>query len=314
MIGRILLAGLFALGLVHALPVAAQPYYGPTRLVSATWSEEKGPTGGQCVDVPGESKAIGTVLSMHACHNKPNQFFELLEPSLESARIAVYSGRDQRCLGYQAPAGKVILVQCPGAPRWSATASGYIATDDLKHCMWIGNDGRLELLPSCPSATHPEPRAVFGSNWQMATLARPYGNVVAVVSEAFRKCIDVRGGAKGPGSALMYYTCTGNPNQTLDVRGDAGAMFLLVYRDRELLCLSNVADGGNPASTQAVPCNRKDPRQQWNRRPDPFPTPGLRLRNARTGRCLDAFANSRDDVGSWPCHGDRNQAWLFVSG
>lgn len=303
--------GLMAIGLGHALPAHAQHDYGWTRLVNAAWTEEKGPASGQCIDVPRESKQVGTPLSMHGCHNGENQRFRLMDGNFDNSRIAVYSGANERCIGFDPATGVVNITHCATAPRWRTGPT--IATPDGKSCLRVQSSGDIALVVSC-NPLAPDPKTIFGSNWHMSTLGTPYGNIVAVVNEQSFNCIDVRGESTAPGSSLIHYWCTGNDNQTIQVRGTAEQVYFTVYADGQMLCLSNVADGGNPRSTQAVPCNRWDPRQAWNLRTGSFPSPGFRLRNAKTGRCLDAFVHS-GDVGSWEtCHDNRNQAWLFLRG
>lgn len=304
-------AGLLAIGLAHAGTADAQHYFGWTRLVNAAWTAQKGPPGGQCIDVPHESKQVGTVVSMHECHNGENQRFRLLDGDFQNSRIAVYSGASERCLDVAPEGGKLIIGLCANAQSWRTGPT--LAATDLQYCVRIEDNGALGVA-SCGDPFHPDARMVFGSNWHMSTLGSPYGKVHALLNERRFDCLDVKGASTSPGASMLHYGCNGGANQRFSVRGITGEIYLTVYDNEQMLCLSNAPDPGNPERTEAVPCNRWDRRQAWQVQTGIYPAGGYRLVNAETGRCLDAYADA-SWVGSWPsCHAGDTQAWLFVQG
>ena len=310
MLKRWMSLGLLAIGVGHVLPASAQVqphYFGKTRLVNAEWTAQKGPTGGQCIDVPYGTKAIGTVLQMFRCHDDPatNQAFVLKDGAFENSRIAVYDGNDERCLGFEDEGGKVNITQCASAPRWTMTDRGQIATPDRQYCIRIPDSGYLELTASCNPGGSPDARTVFGSEWQLSTLERAKGRYVLANLE-YADCLDVRGASMAPGASLMRHDCHFGENQTFELLANsANQLFFTVYANGRKLCIANVRGGGGDWS-QAVPCNQWDPRAAWGILPG---QPGFHVFvNAATGRCLDAY--KRDPVGAWECHGGLNQQWL----
>ena len=313
MLKRWMCIGLLAMGLGHALPAAAQEpsyYVGQTRLVNADWTARKGPTGGQCIDVPYGTKALGTVLQMHPCNSAltPNQAFRLKDRELVNSRISVYAGSEERCIGFEDEGGKVNLTDCAKAPRWTLRETGQIATADLRSCIRIPDSGVLEVIDNCNPG---DARTIFGSEWQMSTLVHDAGPfVLASVQYAVEGCLDIRGGSMAPGASTMWYGCHFGQNQAFNfLSTKTGKLFLTVYRDGYMLCITNVPGGGGDW-TQAVPCNPWDEKQEWRKT---FPASGgalsFLLVNVASGRCLDAYKPHRH-VGAWFCHGGLNQQWL----
>lgn len=313
MLKTFLFAGLVALGLGHALPASAQaqpPYFGQTRLVNADWTARRGPTGGQCIDVPYGTKAIGTVVQMFRCHDDlaMNQAFNLKDRAFQDTRIAVYDGNDERCLGFEDEGGKVNIADCASAPRWTMTDKGQIATADLAYCIRIPDNGFLELDDCNPGGT-PDVRTIFGSEWQMSMLAL-HDDASVLFTMAHNACLDVRNGSKAPGASLMYYECRYTDNQSFQLLATPdNKLFISVYDNGRRLCVSQVPGGGGDWA-QAVVCNRWDDRQAWRVESTKW---GYFFRNVASDRCLDAYMTS-NDTGTWPCHRKLNQEWIVIGG
>ncbi|SDF36936.1 Chitinase, GH18 family [Lentzea fradiae] len=113
------------------------------------------------------------------------------------------------------------------------------------------------------------------------------------------KCVDVAAASSANGTAVQLYTCNGTNAQKWSRTGNT------------LRALGKCLDAsgtGNGAVTQLWDCTGAA-NQQWTAESNG------QLRNAASGRCLDATGNSSADgtrLQLWDCAGTANQRWTFA--
>jgi hypothetical protein len=280
----------------------------PSRIISGFWSEGIPGDGGQCLDVRKSSTSPGAELILHGCHNGDNQSFRLKDQSLDSSRIAVYSGGKELCVGYTYKDGwqKVVTTGCGSAPAWKVRSDGKIQILDtppsVETCLEVQPYFRFMIVMSCHLAV-----ANLGANWslpprQQGPLYAPH-NMRSVFNP--NECLDVLKQSRNPGTPVLHFRChtPRTSGQTFQLWGEIGQAMLSVYQGREMLCISNLGTH----KIRTVPCNPADLRQRWNMASGN----GFELTNYYTQRCLDASRSSRDAI-TWPCNGVAlNQRWIF---
>lgn len=295
-----------------AMPAAtAQPYFGWSRITNDVLGAVAGPDEGVCIDVPHGSKAAGTAVLMHRCHDGANQRFRLKDLSHGSTRIAVYEGADERCLDFGPRDGfiQVFIEHCANAPRWVVDVLNIQPEGDPYTCLGVAPVfGTLVVSPCVFRDTEK-----FGHNWGVSQLQR-LGNPRPLSSVAnLRSCMDVKGGAKSPGASIIHYACGGGANQWFQFHRidwlESNVAMISVYQGGEQLCMANVTHDRLDA-VEAAPCNPSQVNMVW-KSVGPIGDGGLQTTfvNAETKRCLTAYADKSQWVGTQPCNGQDNQQW-----
>ncbi|MEM9598835.1 MAG: ricin-type beta-trefoil lectin domain protein [Acidobacteriota bacterium] len=121
------------------------------------------------------------------------------------------------------------------------------------------------------------------------------------------KCLDVLNSGTEDGTPVVYFQCTGNPNQEWRFDGDSFQGYLLRGQGKCLV----PGEVGPSGFTEAVlgTCTNDT---RW-RRFGSFPG-GFRLQYDDSDQCLDVLGSSTDDLTPiilFECTGNQNQTWRF---
>ncbi len=134
----------------------------------------------------------------------------------------------------------------------------------------------------------------------------PASSAGALQSAASNKCLDLAGGSKADGAAVIQYDCHQGPNQQWTLETSGGQV-------RVVSRLSGKCLGGGVAGaaiTQAACAGAPD--QSWSRT---NAAGGFVLRNVASGLCLDlpgASAANGVHPANWACNGAANQTWRLA--
>ncbi|MFJ4669151.1 ricin-type beta-trefoil lectin domain protein [Kitasatospora purpeofusca] len=176
-------------------------------------------------------------------------------------------------------AGNCQGVDANGFPVFSAANGGWVTGNTRATATCFGN--------SMPT-----------SGWIVSGPAVPAGPVGQISGYA-NKCVDVRGGINGNGTAVQIWDCLGNAAQTWKVGTDGTVRALGKCLDVQ------GGNTGNATLVQIYDCNGTGA-QQWQPRADGS------LLNPQSGRCLDDLGFSTtngNQLGIWDCNGAANQVW-----
>lgn len=314
----LLLVCLLLAGVGHVPDASAQatiPYLGWSRITNGAMGPVLGPDVGMCVDVPRSAKTVGTVLTLFPCHQgqAANQLYKLEDGVHAATRISVFTGADQRCLGYRTGADgttRVVIDLCATAPQWRIDKARIHPVALADACMAAHPVDRFLTVGPCEGRDGER----FGSNWglsQLQQLGEP--RQLRSAAGGFTTCVDVEGASRAPGTSLIHYTCGGGDNQWLRahrvdwVAGEA--VMLSVYSAGETLCLVNLTHARVDA-VEAAPCDLGWSAFYWRTNvPLGAGTVQARFQNWLTGRCLTAYQDKSRSVGSQPCDDKLDKQW-----
>lgn len=256
---------------------------------------------GKCLDVLGAGHSTGTPVNIYSCHGGDNQQF--VAPATGTVgEIRVYG---TMCLG---PASgqsgngtAVVIAPCDGTPaqRWTRTTAGEFGAADGRCLDVLG--GRTDNLTTvwlwdCLGAPN--------QHWSTGggPPPPPLTNV-EFVGRAADKCMDVLGGGRSAGTALIIYSCYGNDNQRFNVPAIGTTGEIRAYGGA--MCLGpSKGDGQNGDAIVVQPC-QGTLSQQWTRMSSGEV-------HAADGKCMDVLGGRTDNLTTvwfWDCLGADNQRW-----
>ncbi|KJK46564.1 glycoside hydrolase family 18 [Lentzea aerocolonigenes] len=140
--------------------------------------------------------------------------------------------------------------------------------------------------------------SLLNAIWEAASGGNPNPPTGGTITGFGGKCVDVAGANSANGTAVQLWTCNGTTAQSWSREGNT------VRALGKCLDASGTANG---AVTQLWDCSGAG-NQQWTAEANG------QLRNAASGRCLDATGPSSADgtrLQLWDCAGTANQQWHF---
>ncbi len=201
-------------------------------------------------------------------------------------------------------AGEQLVVRLPGGQKANGDRVTVLGVPQLETGMTAvvalepAGDGTWrasQVLPSIPSPDLDTKDHLSGP---------------ATMSSLGNKCLDVMGSNTADGTPVIYFQCTGNPNQDWTFVETFG------FGEYELRGIGNkcLRPGGVGSSgfveMEIGPCG--DNNALWQRTGN-FPS-DFRLVHRETGQCLDVLGSNTDNftpIILFQCTGNSNQDWFF---